>query len=350
MKTAHLKPCAVKAAFLFSLILSSQSVFGQTNFSTDPVGLIQLSVVGGSVAAPKISLVSPTLTQPVSYQGLITAISGTAITVGGTPWNANQFNGAAGSYYVEIVSTATAAISGTLSDITATTTSTIATAQPTGAAIGDSIKIRKDITISDLFGANNSAGLLATGDASSSDEVLIYNGATAASYYYYTDASHLYDGWYDLSFNPAGQVTIAPNEGVVIKRKAAASLSIVFNGAVKTGNTLIPILNGLNVLGTASAKGLTLDTSGLYTGNPATGVLASNDASTADQIILYSNGGATQSLYYYYTDASHSFDGWYDLSFNPAGSIPISPGTAFVLKRYGGGNAFNWVLPSPTSF
>ena len=142
MKTAPLKRCAIKAAVLLLLILTSPSVFGQTDFATDPVGLIQLSVVGGSVAAPKITLVSPTLTQPISYQGLITAISGSSITVSGTPWTANQFNGAAGSYYVEIVSTATPAISGTLSDITATTTSTITTAQPTGAAIGDTIKIR----------------------------------------------------------------------------------------------------------------------------------------------------------------------------------------------------------------
>ncbi|MEO6785280.1 MAG: hypothetical protein ABI318_04020, partial [Chthoniobacteraceae bacterium] len=64
----------------------------------------------------------------------------------------------------------------------------------------------------------------------------------------------------------------------------------------------------------------------------------------------YSNGGATQIAYYYYTDSSHSYDGWKDLSFNDASNIPIVPGTAFVLKRIGGGNAFNWVLPSPTSF
>ena len=353
------------ASTALMLAAATQTSFAQTTATTDPVGFITLNVSGGgTTSAPKTSLVSPTLTNPVLWQGLITNITTSGntntITVSGTPWTANQFNGVPPfppnilvTHYVEIIATATppsAAVSGTLADITATTTSTITTGQLTSAGIGDTIKIRKDVTISDLFGATNSAGLLATGDASTADEVLIYNFANKTQYYYYDGSFGGAAGWYDLAFNPSGNVTIAPNDAVVIRRKANAPVSVVFSGAVKTGNTLIPIANGLNVLGTASAMGLTLNTSGLYTGSSVTGVLASGDASTADQIILYSNGGATQTSYYYYDGSFGGAAGWYDLAFNAAGNIAIAPGTAFVLKRFGGGAAFNWVLPSPTSF
>ncbi|MEO6787473.1 MAG: hypothetical protein ABI318_15180, partial [Chthoniobacteraceae bacterium] len=139
MKTTALllRPLAAAALVLFA---APHASFAQTA-TTDPVGFITLNVSGnGSVANPSLSLVSPTLTNPISWQGSITAVSGTTITVSGTPWTTDQFDGAAGSYYVEIVSTANPAISGTLVDIIATTTSTITTGQTTGAAIGDTIK------------------------------------------------------------------------------------------------------------------------------------------------------------------------------------------------------------------
>jgi len=318
---------------------------------TDPVGFITLSVSGGSSTTPTLSLVSPTLTRPVLWQGVITAISGTTITVSGTPWTANQFNDANGSHYVEIISTVTPSISGTLVDIIGTNTNQIVTGQAAGAAIGDSIKIRKDITISDLFGATNSAGLLASDEAPTADEVLIYSGATFTSYFYYNGGAPGFpDGWYNsTSFAPAASTSIAPNEAVVIKRKTSGGLPVVFTGAVKTGNTLIPIQDGLNVLGTASAKGLTLADSGLYTGNNATGVKPSDEAPSADEVILYS--ATSQTSYFYYNGGAPGFpNGWYEsTTFNPAGTVLIAPGTAFVVKRKAG-VAFNWSLPSPTTF
>ena len=103
--------------------------FSQTEATTEPVGFIDISVAGGTLASPKLSLISPTLTRPVLWQGAVTAVSGTTITVGGGPWTANQFNGANGSHYVEIISATDGTKSGALSDITATATGTITTAQ-----------------------------------------------------------------------------------------------------------------------------------------------------------------------------------------------------------------------------
>ena len=120
---------------------------------------------------------------------------------------------------------------------------------------------------------------------------------------------------------------------------------------MKTGNTLFPVVNGLNVLGTASSMGLTLDSSGLYTGNAATGVKPSDDPTTADEVTIYT--ATSQTNYFYYIGGGGFLAGWYDSGFSTAtpvgATVTIAPGTAFVLKRKGGPN-FNWTLPSPSSF
>ncbi len=350
--------------------------FSQSEATTDPVGIIELSVpAGGSVNSPKIALISPTLTQPIKWQGTISAVSSstqglittTTITVDGVQWAANDFNGANGSHYVEIVSTAIPAHSGALAQITATavasTTSSITTEDlRTFAGVGDTIRIRKDVTIADIFGATNSAGLLASDDPTTGDEVYVYDGSSSAAYFYFTGAPPTYPaGWYDSAFQlapgTAEKVVIGPHQGVVIKRKAAAGISIAFAGSVKKGNTLFPVVSGangavgVNVLGTVSARGFTLNDSGLYTGNPATGVKPSDDPTTADELIIYTAN--SQTSYFYYNGGQGYASGWYDSAFSttsPIGAaVTIAPGSAFVLKRKGGVN-FNWALPSPTSF
>ena len=335
-------------------LLAAGSVFGQA--VTDPVGFITLNVHGGgSVSTPKLSLLSPTLMRPILYQGVITNISTTTITVSGTPWAVGTFNGANGSHYVEIVSTAVPARSGTMSEIVSTPTSnTIVTAGDLSvnqAAVGDTICIRKDVTIADVFGANNSAGLLGSAeDATTADEILIYNASTSASYFYFTGIEGFPAGWYSSGdFSPANNVPIAPNEAVVIKRKAAGALAITSAGTVKTGNTVMAVVNGLNVLGTSSAAGITLANSGLMTGTDNTGVKAGEDGAVADEVILYTTGNPVS--YFYFTGAPPEFPaGWYKTDdFSNANNVSIAAGTAFVVKRKGG-PSFNWALPSPTSF
>ncbi len=353
------------AAVALVLGVSAQTSFAQTtSATTDPVGFITLTVAGGgSVTSPKLSLVSPTVTQPISWQGAIATVTGsgvgatTTITVAGTPWTASQFNGAAGSFYVEVVTVSpNTHTTGALAVISATTANSITvagnlTSPNVFAQVADSIRIRKDMTFNDIFGATNTAGFLSTDDASTADEVLVYDGSNSVSYFYYIgDAFGNPAGWYNsISFAQAGNVVIGPHQGVVVKRKAAGGLSFTSNGAVKTGNTLFPVVNGLNVLGTVSSQGLTLLSSGLYTGNNATGVKASDDASTADEVTIYT--GAAQGTYFYYIgDAFGNPAGWYgSVSFAAAGSVVMQPGAAFVLNRKGG-PAFNWSLPSPNSF
>lgn len=332
-----------------AIISMASRGFAATEAMTDPVGFITLAAPGGALSNPKVSLLSPTLTRPIQWQGAILSVSAnttgpTTITVSGNPWSSNQFNGANGSFFVEIVS---AANPGVLSDITATTSTTITTSDNLRAfgATGDSIKIRKHVTIGDVFGANNSAGLYSTDDPSTADEVLIFDGANSVSYFYYIGDLTDPAGWYDSAFTaPAANRPIGPNEGMMIKRKSAGGLNIVYTGAVKTGNTVFPIVPGKNVLGTVSARGFTLATSGL-TSTPFT---RSDDPSTGDEVIIFTASGPTS--YFYYTGDANDPEGWYDSAFTgSAANVTIQPGTSFMINRKSG-VAFNWPLPSPTSF
>ena len=366
MNASLFRHLAVVTALL--LPAATQPSFAQTTATTDPVGFITVSIAGnGTVASPKNSFVSPTLTQPTLWQGLIDPASngsvstnttgGTTITVNGQQWTNGQF-GATGSYYVEIVTGSTNThASGAVSDIAASTTATVGSVTTSSittadnltglAAAGDNIRIRRHVTLSDLFGANNSAGLQASTSISSADEVLVYNGSAFAKYWYYDGTLGGTAGWVDLNFNDSSTAIIGPNEGVVVKRKATGALTFTFQGAVKTANTLIPIRNGINVLGTVSAKGLTLDTSGLVNGS--SGLTASSSISTADEVTIYT--GSSPTKYWYYDGSLGGAAGWVDLNFNPAGTASIAPGSAFIVKRKANASLnFNWPLPSPSSF
>lgn len=338
------------------LSLSAIAVFGPSAFcqstaTTTPVGFINETVLGGSMSSPQLTLLSPTLTQPIVFQGTISAITSTTITANGANWTTDQFDGANGAFYVEVFS---ATKPGALANITGTSTNsvTVDTDLTSLAQVGDSVRIRAHVTLASLLGANNAFGLLASNSPTSADEVVIYDGANSVSYFYFTgDAFGDAPGWYDSAFTfMANNVAIAPHEGIIIKRKAAGNLTITSTGTVKTGNTLFPVYSGLNILGTPSAQGVTLDSSGLYTGSNATGVTPSNSPTTADEVVIY-NGNVQTSYFYFTGDAFGDAPGWYDSAFTmQAGSIVIAPGTAFIVKRKSPGVAFNWAAPAPTSF
>src|SRR6266853_2025357 len=191
---------------VFACVISilAPPAFAATEATTDPVGFITTSVSGRSTSSPHLSLISPTLMQPVAWQGTITAINSSTITVAGTPWTSNQFNGANGSYYVEVYS---ATKPGAISDISGTTTSTLTTHDSLSAfgAAGDLIRIRKHVTLSDFLGANNTFGLHGTDDPATADEVLVYSGSSFTSYFYYTGDPSNAAGWYKTyTGDPAG--------------------------------------------------------------------------------------------------------------------------------------------------
>ena len=76
-------------------------------------------------------------------------------------------------------------------------------------------------------------------------------------------------------------------QGILIRRKQPANVTLRVFGSAKSGNTFIEVQSGLNILANVYPGGtLTLGNSHLYTGDPSTG-LASGSNVTADKLLIY---------------------------------------------------------------
>jgi uncharacterized protein (TIGR02597 family) len=199
----------------------------------------------------------------VEYQGSAETVGASSLTDNEATWTDNQFNTAPDKWCVELTSGAGA---GTSYDIATTTaaTKTITTVQPlSGAAAGVTFKIRKHWTIATVFGPADESGL-GGGSVVTADKVLLWNGLSYDQYYYQTS------GIGGIGWRKSGAPTVNaantvfyPEDGVVIQRLQSRKRSVILMGAVKTGQTSIPVAAGLNFLGNVYAAPQTLADSNL---------------------------------------------------------------------------------------
>lgn len=343
---SRILPLACLSAAILSGVASAQ-----TTATTNPVGFITITVNGtGGTQANAITLAGLGLTQPVLFQGASTSIGANSITDTAATWTDNQFNGNGNACYVEIASGANA---GVLLDVASTTaaTQTITTVQPipAGTSAGDSFIIRQHWTIGSVFGTTNQAGL-SGGTSTSADEILLY-ASTGYQIYYYQTSGLGGTGWRlvgDQSTDASGTV-IYPEEGMIIKRLQAAPANIVLMGAVKTGQTSVAIVPGLNFIGNIYASAMTLSDSNLYTGSSTTGI-AGGTSTSADEILIWNASVNGYDIYYYQTSGLGG-TGWRKVGdqSNDASGASIPVGTSVIVKRLAA-TGFNWVIPQhPTT-
>ncbi len=335
--------------------------FTEANVVTDPVGFVNTTINGTNGASSSaLTFVGLSTTQPVAFQSTISTYNGGTkmlIPTSGT-FTVDQFNGASGAHFVEITS-GTAA--GLLSDITATSTSSITTADDLSAQLagGESFRIRKHWTLLSVFGPNANTSnqvILGPGSASTADEVLAYDPLTQqyTTYYYKVGGVFGGDGWRSTSGpNPlatdVSNTVLRITDGLIVRRKLFAAVSLTLPGAVKLGATQRAVVPGLNIAGDLYASGTTLANSGLYDpAHPATS-LQGGSASTADQVLIYD--GAQYITYYYKVGGVFGGDGWRSTSGpNPLGTdvsgTPLPAGHAIIIKRLAN-LAFVWTSPQP---
>ncbi len=350
MNPSILRPRVFAAALACSIAaLITHSADAQTTATTDPVGFITLNIAGnGGASASALSFSGLGLTRPVEYQGNAEGFAANSLTDNDAAWTDNQFNGAAGAYFVELTS-GTAA--GTTYDISATTASTktitLAQSLAAGVANGVTFKIRKHWTLASIFGAANESGL-GSGNSSSADQILRWNG-TGYDIYYYQTSGIGGIGWRKAGFpsTDASASVIYPEDGVIVQRSQSAAVPVVLMGAVKTGQTSAPVQNGINFVGNIYAAAMTLASSGIYTGNNTTG-LAGGNSSGADQLLIWNGTG--YDIYYYQTSGIGGI-GWRKAGFpsTDASATSIPVGISIIIQRSAPGG-FNWVMPQhPTT-
>jgi len=289
----------------------------------------------------------------VEYQGSAEVVTGTTLQDDQSAWTEDQFNGPAGSYYVEIVSNpgGAAGVVGTTADIADTTSPngaparTLTLSQPLANAVaaGAVFKIRKHWTIATIFGASGES--LAGGTEATADQVRVFNG-TGYDVYFYSTGGDPGTGWRKVGAGSADQANtkILPDEGLIVARRQAAPTNVVLLGAVKTGVSSFPIFQGLNILSNPYAAPLKLKDSGLYNGDSATG-LAGGGSTTADQVLIY-NGSTYDS--YYYSTIGLLGRGWRKAGGDNTEhqNVEIPVGASFLVIRENA-PGFDWVSVAP---
>jgi len=312
----------------------------QTTAVTDPVGYITAQAFGN-----RLSLIGAPLAEAVLFQGAITAIDDASISVDGTPFTADQFNGAGNPHLVEIISGTGA---GAWTNITSTAAGSIGSEDDMTvfAAVGDDIIIRRHNTIGSVFGEANEAGLTPGDQAANADQIVFFDAASGqSSVIFFSNLAAPFDGWRDPAFNDATNVAIEPQQGIQILRSAAAQQDITVVGHVRTTPLQVSIFNDLNTVAINAPVGISLNDSGLFTGDAATGVQAGDQAANADEVIVFEDDGSQ--AVYFYSNLAAPFDGWRDSAFNDVGDVVLGEGDSVIVLRKGGGD-FAWTVPAPT--
>ena len=307
----------MKTYIPYSLLLAAAAsglAYGQTAYTT-PVGYVSLSMPANSA-----TLLGLTLHQPTRAAGILDAESATSVT--DNEVNFTTLLGASGAatptYILELPN-------GVIQEVMSWSSNTLTTSQNITSFVTPgttTYKLRKASTISDVFGATNSAGLKATptGDAGTYDEVLVLNAAGTAfvTAFYYNDGT--FQTWYDTNFNDVSNLPLVYADALYVRRKSGLPLTLVNSGEVKTSATTITILPGNTFAGTVNPAGSTLGNSGLQNFvDPDNGVVG--DA--FDKVLIQQPNGSYVA-YNYYNDGS--FTSWYDANFVDAVNVPLSPG------------------------
>jgi hypothetical protein len=316
--------------------------------TSDTVGFTKLRIAGrtGRQTAA-YSYLGINLVNPTSYQGTVSSKAPQSIVDAQADWTDDQFNGANGEFYLEIVS---GPMAGLTTDILATNgaTKTLTTDDDLSSMLsgGEQFKIRKHRTMGDVFGKNNEAKIKAGTTVSLSDEVRLFNPVTQSFlvHYYNTDVS----GWRSSTdaTTDTSDTKLYADQGVSICRKATGDVTLVVTGAVKTGQTIVPIGVNSNLCANLYPAGMmTLGNSGLYTGNTTTGLAGAAKLSNADEVQIWN--GSTFRRYFYKTGTGGI--GWRD-SANlkaDASGTQIPAGSAVYVVRKKGRAAFNWKMRQP---
>lgn len=316
-------------------LLALTSLAGAQQATTDPVGYITINVAAKASGAA-ITPIAPTLVNKVEFSGTISAINATTITLNGAAFTANQFQASTYpdssplySYYVEVTSGTGEGAWTNISGNTANSITVVDDMTPF-ASVGATVKIRKHVTVAEVLGANNSAGLQGGEDAGTADEVFFVDASTKKTRsVFFESVSKV---WSDADYNDAGNFPIEPQQGLLVKRKANTPVSFVRVGHVKTGKTLLAIYAGQNVVAVPRAVGVTLGASNL----PLT---PGDDAGVADEVFVYNNGEATS----YFNDGT----GLFDAEYQPGENVLLKEGTAVVIKRKVNTDT-NWSVPAET--
>lgn len=331
-----------------------QSAGAQTSVTTDPVGFTTVQCLANSD-----TFVSVPFTRPPEFTGAVQSVSGSTLTVSGSPWTANQFvyNGTnqRNRYYALIGPGG----SGNTKEghtflVTANTQNelTLDTAQEslTGVPAGAQLVLIPYWTLASVFPPTdqNVSFTPTTSTRSFQTQILIpnydavgINPGYSATYYFINSGANV--GWRKFGEDPTaerGDDPLAPDGYIVVRNQnGAPTRPLAAAGAVLMKKLTIPLATSATTQqdnSVAMIRPVTVPLSG--TGlSPANGsfVATTSTRSFQDQLLLFNNAQAAinkaPSATYYYMN-----NGWRLFGDDPAvdhSADQIPAGSALRVRK-----------------
>lgn len=326
----------MKTSITYSLLAAAVAcgmAQGAATAYTTPVGYVTQSL-----AANQFNLVALTVNQPTIAAGILDTVTASPNSVSDTQINFTTTLAAGATYVLELND-------GTVQEITAWSGSVLTTPDNITAKVTPgttAYKLRKASTVSDVFGATNSAGLTPSADGSLGgvDQILILNSAGSFDTVFYFNDGAGTQGWFDAGFADATNKPIVYPDAFFVQKAASAS-SLVVSGEVKIKPTSGILNNGYNYVGGASPAGLTVQGTGLQAFlTPST----DGDLANADLLLLQKPDG-TYTTCFYFNDGAGT-QGWFDDGFADASALPVNTGVLILNK----GAAKPFTMSVPASF
>ena len=153
------------------------------------------------------------------------------------------------------------------------------------------------------------------------DQLKVWDPATASYkvYYYYEDSTHQWDGWYDNSGSyyfddcPENAGGLEAGWTAWYLSRGSENPTVTMSGAIAPED---------DVSFTVYGGGFTMIANPFpvaFQPNTATqvdwgAIHAGETSNDGDQIKLWTAATGSYSVYYYYADSTHQWDGWYDNS------------------------------------
>ncbi len=350
-------------SFLILLyMVSATGVYAQMSGTSETVGFLQITLKGKNATSSGDNFVAPSFVGIREFTGLSKSGPPVPFSIQATVanWESNQFDlhPTRQSHYVEILASNNPQAIGLCSGILSHSSDTLSIIEDYSGVLvgGETITIRKYLTLNYLFGASNEAGLDG-GSSNNADMItVLMPGATPSQEtFYYRTSDNTQRGWRSINEPTVdkGDWPIPRNAGLYIRRISETDLNVYFTGAVKSGPDVIVIEQGLNlidphlgILGTSeSSKAFTLGTSNFGTPSELDSILHQGISSRADLLSIHD--GEFSFRTYYVRDAANSIggNGW-RLTNDPLTSqegTTIGAGSALLINNKG--ERKQWVRP-----
>jgi uncharacterized protein (TIGR02597 family) len=329
----------------------------------------ELNGVSRLTLNPGANFISAPLQRKPAFVGKVSAVTASSITFAGFPnWSANQFGpvtvGATSiPQFAVIVRSDAAATPGIQGDwwlATSNTAGTV-TVQASGTdlatlvAVGSELEVRPLTSIKDLFGADNSAGIIADTNfdflSTEEDVIRVVSGTSFTDeFVYHSDANPADTGWYfNGEFAGNGStLRIAPSRPLMYFRRAGSTpLTLGVAGAVQTRRLTTYLQAGANAVGTVFPVNAPITTCNLF--ESGWNADLNFDVLTAEEDIGRVVNGTSfgQDIFYY--SGPDEANGWY-VGGNLTTTFSFEPQRGYMLFRKTGAPVLAWRQSVPFTY